>query len=317
MKEAVKSVLDQYVTRYSFVPVDTYLKERLKLKKNDKYNDATKLSEFKSIIVLAIPYPSKTVPWEGKGYGVLSRYSYGIDYHIVFQNILDAIVLELKKLGLKAKGTVDTGDVDERFAGYLSRLGWFGKNQFLFIDGYGSYSYLATVLVDIPLDTEYRVIDDCGDCRMCIDACPSNALENGFDKNLCISEISQEKKDLSTKEISYFKTMIYGCDICQKVCPKNQGIDIHKYPEMEPSGIENINLAELLQMSNVEYMKKYGKNASSWKGASIIKRNALALIANQGLVQLKDEIIKSKESLKENIWYNKTADKVLDILERK
>ncbi len=317
MINSIESILSKYVEKYGFVSVKTYLEKRKLLNKDDYFNDASILKDYQTIIVLAIPYPSRLVKWKGKGYGLLSRYSYGVDYHVIFQKIIDKIIGEFSEIGIKAKGSVDTGDIDERYAGYLSKLGWFGKNQFLFIDGYGSYSYLATILVDVLLETKNHKLDDCKDCTLCIDACPSNALENGFIKDRCISEISQAKKELSLKEISYFKTMIYGCDICQSVCPKNKGVDIHQFEEMEPLGIENIDLKEIILMSNKTYKQKFGMNASSWKGGSIIKRNALALIANQNLVELKDEIIKSKEALKENIWYNNTADKVIELLERK
>jgi epoxyqueuosine reductase len=314
MKSEIEQILQQYVDVYGFVDVSTYKQERNKLHKDDLYSDYHFLEDYRTIITLSIPYPKRETRWKGKGFGILSRYSYGTDYHIVFRDILEKIVNDLKSLGIAAKASVDTGGVDERFAGYLSSMGCLGKNQFLIVKPYGTYSFLATILIDVDIETTIQIQDDCGTCTACISACPSGALDHGFDQNKCISHISQEKIPLSDTEIRHFKTMIYGCDICMKVCPKNRGIDIHKYPEFEPAGIENINIKELLRMSNKEYMDRYKSNASSWRGASVIKRNALCLIANQRLLDYQDEIKKSMEQLADNVWYNKTAKRVLEIL---
>jgi epoxyqueuosine reductase len=111
--------------------------------------------------------------------------------------------------------------------------------------------------------------------------------------------------------------MVYGCDICQKVCPKNTGVNFKDHPEFEPSGIENINLIDVLEMSNKEYMDMYGRNASSWKGPLVIKRNALCVLGNQGLKNTIPIIKKSMDKYSNVLWYNKTALKVINILESK
>lgn len=314
MKNKIINILTKYVEIFGFVSIDEYLRKRSLLNLNDGYNNEKLFKPYKTIITLGIAYPSKEVKWLGKGYGVLSRYSYNIDYHIVFKNILDNIVKEFSKLGINSYASVDTSFVDERYASYLSGIGYLGKNQFLINKTYGSYIYLATVLVDIPIKKDYIEYDSCLDCNLCIEACPTHALDNGFDQNKCISYLTQEKKPFTKDEIKGIKTMIYGCDICQKVCPKNYGIDFHIHEEFEPSGIENVNISKLLGYSNKEYKEIYGKNASSWKGASIIKRNALCLIANQELTDYLDKVIKSMNDYKDVPWYKETAKKVIEIL---
>lgn len=316
MKKKVYDILNKYVQVYSNVSVKRYIEERRKLEKDDAFTNYQKLDPYKTILTVAIPYPSQEVKWKGKGYGILSRYSYNIDYHIVFRGILHKIEEELKTLNIESYASVDISFVDERYAAYLSGMGYLGKNQFLINKTYGSYIYLATILINHDLEEDENVYDSCLDCDLCVKACPSHALDHGFDENACISSLSQMKKELSETEIKYFKSMIYGCDICQKVCPKNKDIDFHIYKEFEAIGIENINIVDLLEMSNRDYKEIYGKNASSWKGATIIKRNALCLIANQGLTQHREKIVKSMADFKDVLWYNKTAINVLKLLDR-
>ncbi len=314
MKEKIEKILNKYVEVFGFLSVDEYLNKRSLLNLNDSFNDETLFKSYKTIITLGIAYPSKEVKWLGKGYGILSRYSYNIDYHIVFKGILDKIKNELNKLGIISYGTCDISFVDERYASYISGMGYLGKNQFLINKKYGSYLYLATILIDIPIKKNNFEYDSCLDCHLCIDACPTHALDNGFDLDKCISNLTQIKKTFTKDEIKNIKTMIYGCDICQKVCPKNDGIDFHIHKEFEPSGIENINILELLEYSNKEYKEIFGKNASSWKGATIIKRNALCLIANQGLTDYLDKVIKTMNDYKNVPWYKETAKRVVEIL---
>lgn len=130
MKNKIINILTKYVEIFGFVSIDEYLRKRSLLNLNDGYNNEKLFKPYKTIITLGIAYPSKEVKWLGKGYGVLSRYSYNIDYHIVFKNILDNIVKEFSKLGINSYASVDTSFVDERYASYLSGIGYLGKINF-------------------------------------------------------------------------------------------------------------------------------------------------------------------------------------------
>lgn len=317
MKDMINSILSKHVEVYGYVSTHEYLEKRRSLAIKDSFKYLGSLDKYKTIITLGISYPSQELKYQGKGYGILSRYSYNLDYHLVFQAILDKISKELKSLGIESHTSVDISDIDERYASYLANMGFLGKNQFLINKKYGSYLYLATILIDKEISKDQVTLDGCGDCTLCIDACPSHALDNGFHIDLCLSNISQEKKEFSDQEISYFKTMVYGCDICQKVCPKNTGINFKNHPEFEASGIENINLIELLNMTNKDYDTVYGNNASSWRGPLVIKRNAICILGNQGLVSSIPDIKKSMDKYSNVLWYNKTALKVIKKLESK
>lgn len=270
---------------------------------------------YQTILTVGLAYPSKTVRFQGKGFGLLSRYSYGTDYHIVMRKHLLDAENELKQFGIMTQGNVDISPIHERVAAMLSGIGYIGKNDFLIHPIFGSYIYLGTILITEKIEEDDVQYDSCFDCTKCIDACPSNALTNGFDESKCISGISQEKKPFDDLEISYFKTMIYGCDICQKVCPKNKGIDYHLHSEFEPSGIEQLSLIDVLQMSNKEYYSIYKDNASSWRGPLIIKRNALCLMYNQKQYQYIDQIKESIVKYSNVSWYNETAKKIIKRME--
>jgi len=315
MKDLLSSILEKHVDVFGFVSISEYLKQRSFYGKKDSFSRIPDFDKYRTIIVLGLSYPSKTVGYKGKGYGVLSRYSYNTDYHLVLKDVYKDIKKEFDKLNIMSHFSVDVSDIFEKQAATLANIGYIGKNQLLINEKFGSYLNLGTILVDIDLSKNISILDDCGDCTLCIDACPSSALDNGFDRSLCISDISQEKNILNNTEISYFKTMIYGCDICQKVCPKNKGIDFHLHPEAEPTGIENIDLVKLLNFSNKQFKEVYGNNACSWTGPLVLKRNALCAIGNQNLVETIPEIKKSIKKYETVLWYNKTATKVLKMLE--
>ena len=314
MIEEISSILEQEVDIFGFVSTKEYIEQRTLLEKHDLFSDFSKLDGYQTIITLGLLYPSQLVKWKKKGYGILSRYSYGKDYHLVFKEKLRAISSKLEVLGINHHYSVDTGFIDERYASYLSQMGYLGKNQFLITKDFGSYLFLATILVDIEIPKSPKALDDCGTCRACIDACPSNALDHGFEEELCISYLTQAKKPFDNREISYLKTMVYGCDICQRVCPKNKAIDFHLHPGFEPTGVENIDLLELLDQTNKEYEAIYGENASSWKGALVMKRNAICLLANQGITEAIPKIESLLEKHKDVTWFTKTAEKALHIL---
>ncbi len=318
MKEQISKILKKHVDLYGYISVQEYINKRASFGKKDDFKRIPDFPKYKTIIVLGLAYPSKPVKHLGKGYGVLSRYAYNIDYHLTFKKVLAEIEKELANLAITSYSSVDVSDIYEKQAAVYANLGYIGKNQLLINNKFGSYLNLATILIDLELEKKQDIValDDCGDCRLCIDACPSNALDNGFNQEKCISNISQEKNRLNEKEISYFKKMIYGCDICQIVCPKNKGIDFHLHQESEPSGIENVDLLALLEMSNKEFYAKYGNNACSWTGPLVLKRNALAVLANQNLKEAIPKIKKSIQKYQAVSWYNETANKVLEILKR-
>lgn len=316
MKNKIERILEKHIDAYSFVSTKEYILTRQSLQKNDPFDEYSKLDGYKTIITLGLSYSSEHLSYE-EGFGRLSRYSYGTDYHMIMRNRLKMIEDKLKSLGIQTLSSVDTGFIDERWAGYVSGLGMLGKNQYLIHKKFGGHLYLATILIDFSIDKEFTVLDSCGDCDLCVKACPTNALDGGFIQDRCISETTQSKKELTDTEMGHINTLVYGCDICQRVCPKNEGINFTHNQEFTPTGIEQVPLKKILQMTNKEYQNIYGSNASSWKGPLIIKRNALCLLMNKGDTSSIPIIQESIDKYSNVLWYNSVAKRVLEKLEVK
>ena len=304
-----------YIDDLKAVDVKTYITERKKHFPNLE-EDFSSLKDYKTILVLAMGYPHQPVKWKGKGYGLVSRYSYGSDYHLVFKNVFEVLEKPLNELNINHQGYADINVIDERFAGYLAGLGYLGKNQFLIHPRLGTYFYLGVLLVDQAVHTDAYAYDSCGSCTKCIEACPTGALDNGFDKRKCSSFVTQMKAPLQDVDIKPLKTMVFGCDICQNVCPKNIGIDTIERPVFTADENSQLDLKALLKMSNKAIAKKYRDYAFSFRGSLVLKRNAFALLYNQQLTEALPLMKQVYENYKHVAWFSETAKKLIDEMER-
>jgi epoxyqueuosine reductase len=189
------------------------------------------LPDVKSVIVVAYNYfkgnihPEKLNSDEGK----ISKYAWGSDYHDILLPKLKELEIYLKELfpDCISKSYVDTGPLLEKKWAELSGLGWQGKNSLIINKNYGSYFFLGIILTNIKLPATKMVKDYCGSCRKCIDACPTSAIiqDKVIDSNKCLSYWTIEAKpDVVIPEhiAKNAKSWIYGCDICQEVCPWNR-----------------------------------------------------------------------------------------------
>jgi epoxyqueuosine reductase len=168
----------------------------------------------------------------------ISKYAYGEDYHDIIRPKLQFILSQMKeKFGdFQGRGFVDSAPVLERSWAVLSGLGWVGKNGNLIHKKNGSFFFIATLIVDLELQYDApEIADYCGTCTRCIDACPTQAIENDkvVDGSKCISYFTIELKDLliPVQMKDKFSDWMFGCDICQDVCPWNR----FSRPTMEPA----------------------------------------------------------------------------------
>ena len=206
----------------------------------DKRVDPTKLvAGAKTVISLAYNYytPDKqSYPESPK----LSMYAYGADYHKVVKDKLFLLIGAIRdKVGaVEGRCFVDSAPVLERDWARRSGLGWIGKHTLLLSKKKGSYFFLAELIIDLEMEPDSPVSDHCGSCTKCIDACPTDAISaSGYviDATKCISYLTIELRDEIPKEFeNQMEGWMFGCDICQDVCPWNRFSERHQEPAFEP-----------------------------------------------------------------------------------
>ena len=210
------------------------------LEKNlDKRLDPRKLVPgAQSVISLSYNYfPKEKI--DKKNNFILSKYAYGKDYHKVIRKKLKILFNYIKeKIGdIDGRVFVDSAPVHERAWAKLSGIGWIGKNSLLINERKGSYFFLAEIICDLELEYDTITNDRCGKCTKCIDACPTDAITSAqvIDANKCISYLTIEnKKEIPNELKSNLNDAIFGCDICQDVCPWNKFSRPHKEDSFKP-----------------------------------------------------------------------------------
>ena len=164
---------------------------------------------------------------------------------------------------------VDTGALVDRAVAERAGIGWSGKNCSIITPEFGSYVYLGELITNIPFAPDKPMEDECGDCRLCLDVCPTGALIQGgqLDAQRCIAFLTQTKGTLPDEFRSHIGNRLYGCDTCQTVCPKNKGkINwIHEEFIPDPELAKPL-LTPLLTISNREFKAKFGHVSGSWRG---------------------------------------------------
>lgn len=245
--------------------------------------------EASSIISIAIAYPSKMkdAPQSVKGArrGIFARASWGIDYHTVLREKL--ALLELYILShipdAKLRSMVDTGELSDRAVAERAGIGWSAKNCAIITPEFGSYVYLGEMITSIPFESSEQMEDQCGDCRLCLDVCPTGALIEGGQLNAqrCIAFITQTKTMVPDEFRAKIGNRIYGCDTCQTVCPKNKGkANLHQESfKPEPELVKPL-LLPLLKMTNRTFKETYGHMSGAWRGKNPIQRNAIIALAH-------------------------------------
>ncbi len=182
----------------------------------------------------------------------ISKYAYGKDYHFVLKRKLKELLKVIRdRIGeVNGRVFVDSAPVLERDWAKRSGVGWTGKNTLLINPKAGSYFFLAELIIDLELAYDGPMKDYCGSCRRCIDACPTDAISpEGYllDAGKCISYFTIELKEALPEEYrDKFENWMFGCDICQRVCPWNRFSQPHDEPEFEPH-------PDLLKMSKKEW----------------------------------------------------------------
>lgn len=247
------------------------------------------LNSAQSIISIALAYPTKIKDQPkskpGERRGIFSRSSWGTDYHVVLQKKLEELAQFIggNFVDFQYKIMVDTGELSDRAVAERAGIGFSGKNCSIITEEFGSFVYLGEIITNIPFEPDKPVELSCGDCRICLDACPTGALVQGgqLDAQRCLSFLSQTKVNLPNSFKEKLGTRLYGCDTCQLVCPYNKQVDFHLHSEFEPEPeVAKPLLIPMLQKSNRELRETFGHVSGFWRGKNPLQRNAIIALAH-------------------------------------
>lgn len=229
----------------------------------------------KSVITVLMNYfPEQTQTPEAPK---IAKYAYGIDYHYVIREKLNALLTYIRQeIGaVEGRGFVDSAPVLERAWARESGLGWIGKNANLLHRKTGSFFFIATLICDLELeyDAPFQT-DHCGTCTRCIDACPTQAIlaPAAIDSNKCISYLTIESKatEIPDSLQSALEGWTFGCDICQDVCPWNRFSRPHSEPHFQPlPAVLNLSRAEWEDLSEADFKKLFKQSPilrAKWSG---------------------------------------------------
>lgn len=214
-----------------------------------------------------------------------SIYTLSLDYHNVIKKILGEVTNLLSNEGYLGKVLVDTTPFSERCAAFDSKLGFLGRNGSLITEKYGSFCFIGLILTDLDVRNYFKeqvspreVMDiKCLGCSNCIKACPTKALGEEYIKTKkCLSFLTQDKEP-SNEEMDKIQGNMFGCDICQRVCPFNKKgtINYTKIEEFEITDeLKNFKITDLFKMSKAQF-RDFSKYAFSWRGKTLLQRNAI------------------------------------------
>ncbi|MCW5518875.1 tRNA epoxyqueuosine(34) reductase QueG [Aureitalea sp. L0-47] len=244
----------------------------------DKRLDPTKLVPgSKSVVSLLLNYFPKETQREGSY--KISKYAYGTDYHFVIKDKLKQLLHFInEEIGeVHGRAFVDSAPVLDKAWAAKSGLGWMGKHSNLISKQVGSFFFIAELIIDLELEYDSPVTDHCGSCTACIDACPTEAIVEPYvvDGSKCISYFTIElKNEIPSEMAGKFDDWMFGCDVCQDVCPWNRFSKSHREPLFDPN-------PELLEMSKSDweeitlevFQKIFKKSAVKRTGFNGLQRN--------------------------------------------
>jgi epoxyqueuosine reductase len=219
----------------------------------------------------------------------ISRYAWGADYHDVIAARLEQLLGWMKREvsePFDARVYVDTGPVQERVFAQHAGLGWIGKNTCLINPDRGSWLFLGVLITSLDLEPDEPGFDRCGGCQLCLNACPTGALvePHVLDSRRCISYLTIEKRGtLDETLLEDIGSHVYGCDVCQEVCPWNSRPVVSAAPEWQRrSAFEHRRLAELWRMSDAELSSMIRGGPMTRAKVTGIRRNLAVAIGNAG-----------------------------------
>jgi epoxyqueuosine reductase len=246
----------------------------------------------KSIISVGVPYYRSDFvkPDDGIKRGRIARYAWGTDYHRTLKHrmkqLADAIAAVTGHTP-DVRLLVDTARIVDRSVAARSGLGWYGKHTNIIVPGHSSFVMLGEILIDLEIQPDQPLNRNCGSCRICLDRCPTGAIVEPYVVHapLCISFQTIENRDLVPAEVRpRMQDWVFGCDVCQDVCPYTGAAKSTYDDAFQPAGVANAfpDLAWLLGMSELEFREVYRGTAVLRAKRSGLARNAAIALGNLG-----------------------------------
>jgi epoxyqueuosine reductase len=242
----------------------------------------------KSIISLAFPYLTRT-PDRWRDQRLISNYAWGEDYHLVLRKRLKMAIQKISAVIPEFKGRlfVDSAPLPEKLIAASCGVGWIGKNSLLISPQWGSFIFLAEIVCNLDLESTPAISDGCGECEMCVSACPNQAIltNRSINARNCVSYLTIEKnKGLSARESKRIDYHLFGCDCCQMACPWNKGLTLMEdSPFSCDSKWLDVDLHELAELSQTRFDELKIKSPLKRLKLEGIRRNAHAILKNTQL----------------------------------
>ena len=245
------------------------------------------MPDAKSVIVGAVNYYTPFQHSDEAGTGKISRYAWGTDYHEIIPPKLQALLefIQAKHPGAEGRYYVDTGPVLEKAWAVRAGIGWMGKHTNVLSRERGSWFFLGVLIVNVALEHDAPIEDFCGSCTACIDACPTQAITEPYvlDASRCISYLTIELKpdeQIPAEHAKHLDNWIFGCDVCQDVCPWNSFLSPTSEEQFAPRE-NNISpkLEDILSMTQEEFSRRFRKSPIKRTKLAGLTRNARAIIS--------------------------------------
>ena len=243
-----------------------------------------------SLVMLGMLYATSEPKVPGPTEGRVARYAWGtVDYHDLIRKRLHELADYFRELVPTAitRGVIDTAPLLEREFAQLAGLGWVGKNTLLLSKSQGSYFFLAALLTDAKLEYDApHATDHCGTCTACLDACPTDAFVQPYvlDATRCISYLTIEMHDAVPPELREgLGDWVFGCDVCQEVCPWNHKAPRSNEPAFAPlAELNPLELTSLFDMSETDFRKRFRKSPIWRAHRRGLLRSAAIALGNRG-----------------------------------
>ena len=261
------------------------------------------LEEAQSVISLAISYNTGAPPSGGKLSGKIARYAWGDDYHDVIKKRLRQFCDGLEeRMGrpIRTRIFVDDGPMNDRAAAERAGLGWFGKNTNILTPSHGSWVFLAQVITDLEMTPDEPLKKTCGSCVLCIDACPTGAIVAPYvlDNRKCISFLTIELRGPIPKDMRpLIGDWVFGCDICQDVCPVNRKAAVGLEPAFQKRhDFSAPDLIPLLELDDEGFRERFRNSPVKRAKRAGLQRNVCVALGNIGDAAAVPALSKALES---------------------